>query len=267
MKKIKANIGRPFKLIAAIVVIIAIIITAGLIFAQYLKSLSFFTIKEIIVKDNNRIDLSYLKGKNIFNIDLSRESLYAWRMYPVYKRIRLIRVLPNRIYVDFAKRKPMALVKINNRYFAVDEGAIFFDAGLILDARDPGWINLPLILGLGHKIPNPRSGTKYYVSELGVGLRLIRDMTKIRICRDFRLISIDLSNADSLLLQFSLPSLAGSGIVEVKLGREDTGTRIRILAGLLYRFKKDWNSVKYIDLRFKEPVIRFNEISKLKKGD
>ena len=264
MRKIKKDFRLPPKPLIIFAVILAIFLLATAVFFNSLRNLSLFNIREITVKQGAAIDLAYLKGKNIFSVDLERESMYTWRRYPLYKKIRLIRVLPDRIYVDFVKRQPVALVKLNAKYFSVDDEVMFFDAKLILNPTDPAWQSLPVILGLGPKIPNPKSACKYYVPELDFGLKILREAEKNKGFKDYRIISLDLAGQDSAIIFLTLPSIANAGIVEVKLGKENIISRLRILEGLLYQFKKDWNSIKYIDLRFKEPAIKFHDMAKNK---
>lgn len=266
MRKTKKEFRLPPKGFIIFAIFSAIILLVAVLLLNCLKNLSLFTIREVTVRQGAAIDLSYLKGKNIFSVDLELESRYAWRRYPVYKKIRLIRMLPDRIFVDFVSRRPLALVKLNAKYFSVDDDAILFDAGLILKPADPAWQVLPVISGLGPKIPNPKSACKYYVPELDFGLQVIREAGKNKGFKDYRIISLDLSSPDSAVMLLTLPSLANAGIVEVKLGREDIISRLRILEGLLYQFKKDWNSIKYIDLRFREPAIKFNDMNNNEKG-
>ncbi len=266
MRKTKKEFRLPSKALIIFVIIIAVILPAVVLFLNSLKDLSLFTIREITVKQGAAIDLAYLKGKNIFSVDLKRESEHTWRRYPVYKNIRLIRVLPDRVYVDFVKRQPVALIKLKGKYFIIDEDIMLFDASLILVPNDPLLQSLPVILGLDSKIPNPKSACRYHLSEIDFGLKIIREAGKNKGFRDFRIISLDLSSPDSAFMFLTLPSLANAGIVEVKLGKEDTISRLRILEGLLYQFKKDWNSIKYIDLRFKEPAIKFYDMTKNIKG-
>ena len=266
MRKIKKEFRLPPAGLIIFAVVSALILLSAVFFFSNLKNLSIFTIREITVKQGAAIDLAYLKGKNLFSIDLARESQNARLRYPVYKRIRLIRILPDRVYVDFVKRRPVALVKLNTKYYSVDEDAMLFDAGSVLNANDPAWQTLPVMTGLDSKIPNPRPAVRYYLPELGFGLKIISEAEKNKGFRDFRIVSLDLSVPGNTLMFLTLPSLANAGIVEVKLGKEQIISRLRILEGLLYQFKKDWNSIKYIDLRFKEPAIKFIDMSKIRKG-
>ena len=47
--------------------------------------------------------------------------------------------------------------------------------------------------------------------------------------------------------------------MEVKIGREDIHNKLALLATLLAQVKNNIYNIEYIDLRFKEPVIKFRE--------
>ena len=74
---------RPFKLFGFFVklaVISVIIFLANFFIISYIwrvfRHSDYFIIKEAVVRNAGGIDLSYLKGKNIFSIDLRKESGY-----------------------------------------------------------------------------------------------------------------------------------------------------------------------------------------------
>jgi hypothetical protein len=46
-------------------------------------------------------------------------------------------------------------------------------------------------------------------------------------------------------------------VLEVKIGQGDISDKMRVLGELFIQLKKDLSNIKYIDLRFKEPVIKF----------
>ncbi len=102
----------PFKSIFIAAIASLMIICFIVYLARTLRQLDFFKIKEVIIAKGNSADLSYLKGQNIFALDLKQESRYILQSYPTYKKIRLVRILPDRLFVDFVKRVPLAYIKL-----------------------------------------------------------------------------------------------------------------------------------------------------------
>lgn len=247
-----------------LIIVIIVFVVAGFVIGylgKTLRTLDYFRIKEIMVNEGESDEFSYFKGRNIFSIDLKKESIYISELYPSYKKIRLIRVLPSRIFVDFIKRRPLAYIKLY-RYLCVDDDQVLFDVPPELQELD-----LPLILGLETKIFGPKSGKKYNIRELALGLDIIRELNNNKALKDYKLKTVDvasLANA-SFFLQGPLPPAnytqrqvtIGQVGTEVRVGQDDIKGRINILSTLLGQIKKDWGNIRYIDLRFKEPVIKF----------
>lgn len=259
MKNQKIKLALKIAASAAIILAVVIFLLAAL-WHNFTK-LDYFRIKDVLTSENNDIDLSYLKGQYIFSVNLSKESAYLSQLYPVYRKIRLVRVLPSRIYADFIKRKAVAYVKLY-RYFFVDEESVLFDSPGREMTED-----LPVITGLETKIFGPKSGKRFNVKELALALTVIKDIRDNRMLRFQRVKKIDVAHPAnaSVILQLRLksPGLFTQAVysepLEVKIGQVDVGDKINMLANLFIQLKKDWFNIKYIDLRFKEPVIKFKD--------
>lgn len=246
---------RIFAFIARLGIICAIIFLAYLFIIGYIwKALRFseyFTVKDVAARNSGSIDLSYLKGRGIFGVDLRKESSYLLKSFPEYADVRMAKVLPGRIFADFIKRTPLALVKLY-RPFAVDRsGAVFF-----LEPQNDG-VALPVITGLETKLFAPRQGKKYNIRELSLALSAIELVKKNRTLEGCSIKRIDASSAANL--SFFMEDWQAN-LLEVKLGADNIGHKVMMLAGLLSAARKDIGSIKYIDLRFKEPVIKFNDV-------
>jgi len=250
----KRQLKLPFKAITVLAIIfLALAFIIGYSWRS-LKNSDYFNVKEVASSEANAIDLSYLKGKNIFNIDLMDESRDILSAYPDYKAIKVARVLPNRLFVSFIRRKPFALVKLY-RYFAIDESGVFFYPPAEVPAVD-----LPVVTGLETKIFGPRPGKAYNVSELVLVLHILKEVKRNRLLKNCKLTRIDVANMANASIFIPCPgqSLAPCEL-EVKLGREKIKDKITILAGLLIDAKNDLSRIKYIDLRFNDPVIKFKD--------
>lgn len=282
MKKQKFNLPRTFNKVrglpikitsplragARLITIVIIIFLALMFIIGYilkiLKTSDYFKIKEIITRESNTIDLSYLKEKNIFSVNLRNESRYILESSPDCSNIKLIRVLPNRIFVDFIKRQPIAFVKLY-RYFSLDEDGVLFYA-----PNQPEELELPVILGLETKIFGPKPGKKYNIKELLLALNIIKEVKRSRVLKNYKIKKIDVTNLASASIFIPHPqkvsdyskgqAVIGFENLEVKLGEDNIKDMISILAGLIRQEKLDLANIKYIDLRFKEPVIKFKDV-------
>jgi len=257
-----AGVLVKFFIIAAIIFLALFFITSYIY--KILGASDYFKIKEIITRDNSSVNLSYLKGKNIFRIDVEGESRYILESFPNYGRINLVRVLPDRIFVDFVERQPQALLKFY-KYFALDkEGVLFTPSSQDLQAE------LPVILGLETKIFGPKPGKKYNLKEINLVLNIIKEMNTNKTLKDYKIKKIDVTNPSNSTVFIALthsnqdisvkkPQARPEELLEVRVGGEGVKDKFAVLAGIINQEKLNLTKIKYIDLRFKESVIKLRE--------
>ncbi len=249
--------------IIAIIILLVLCLSISYIY-KILSTSDYFNIKEIITRDNDSIGLSYLKGKNIFGIDLESESRYISESFPNYGKINLVRVLPDRIFVDFVKRSPIALLKLY-KYFALDkEGILFTPSNVAMQSE------LPIILGLETKIFGPKPGKRYNLKEINLVLNIIKEMNINKALKDYKIKKIDVTNpaSSTIFIAFAhspsdasvkKPQVTPEELLEVKFGEERVKAKFAVLAGIIIQEKLSLNKIRYIDLRFKEPVIKLKD--------
>lgn len=262
MRKNKASLPVKLNLRLLMPAMRLIILGAIIIFALFsivgysggvLKDSEYFKIKDIIInKTKDRLDFSYFVGYNIFALDLKIEARRISELYPTYSNIRLIRVLPNRLFIGFTERRPIAYIKLY-RHFLVDKDAVLFD---MPKGQKPEESQLPVISGLDTKIFGAKPGNRYNIKELALALNIIQEVKINNFFKDYKVQKIDvasLANTSCLIAPLAPEFKA----VEVKIGHDNIRDKIRILAGTLVQLSGDPGKIKYIDLRFKEPVIKF----------
>ncbi|MFH1198632.1 MAG: hypothetical protein V1650_00490 [Candidatus Omnitrophota bacterium] len=268
MKKRKTKQHRRYKqkpeFPVQLVVIFAIIIIAiggaiGYIW-RVVTTAEYFRIKDVAVREQGVVDFSYLKGKNIFDISLGDEIGGILERYPNYSQIKLVRILPNRIYVDFIRRRPVAFVKLAAKFFAVDsKGVIFY---IPAQAEDSG---LPLILGLENKASRFKLGKKNNIRELYFALYIIYELKSNRALHDYKISRIDVSSSRSaeFFISFADKQIT-VGDLQVKISPENLREKVGLLAGLVTQGRSDLANVEYVDLRFKEAVIKLKDVKNAK---
>ncbi|MDD4980410.1 MAG: cell division protein FtsQ/DivIB [Candidatus Omnitrophica bacterium] len=263
MRKQKINL--PVKLLILGLVIFTVLFFIISYLAATLKSLDYFKIKEVVFnKSEGNFDFSYLIGRNIFNLDLRKESRYISELYPDYKKISLVRLLPDRLCIVFTQRLPLAYVKLY-RYFYVDNEMVLFD---IANGQAPG--ELPLIAGLEKKISGVKPGKRYNIKELAIALNIIRAARANILLKNYKIKRIDVADPANTTCFMVYPvgptgntqahTVALPQVLEVRIGQNGVNARMCVLADLLNQLKKESGNIKYIDLRFKEPVIKFKDV-------
>jgi len=245
---------------------LALFIAAAILFVfflHFLRTAKYFTVKEIIFNGECNIDLTHLKGQNIFDLEFKEVSGYIVKKYPLYKQVKITRILPDRLFVDFTKRQAVALVKLY-KFFYVDKDSVLFDA---TQAISQGNENLPVILGLENKGVQPKAGERYRSKELAAALSIIANLKAFP--KEYVFKKIYVGDLSSISLSMYAPILIKSPAfaktlmaqreMEIKIDSGNIRKKLFILAGLLLQEKNDLQNIKYIDLRFKEPVIKYNE--------
>ncbi len=265
MKKPKINL--LFRLLFTSVILGLIAALAFGYLTYVVKGMDYFTIRDIVSNQEGPIDLGYLKGRNIFTVDLEKESRRVTAMYPYCKNVRLVRILPNRLYVEFRSRLPVAVLKLY-RFFLVDDEMVIFNPVSREQALDS---KLPVIVGLETKIFGPKAGVRYESNELSFALDIIKAARAGRVLRYFRIRKLDAANINSVSFILDVPirpalvprdrKPAEPEGLEVKIGKGQVKGDLAVLEGLLVQLKNDWSNIKYIDLRFSEPVIKFKDKS------
>ncbi len=261
MKKRKFNF--PIKpLFLSLIILLVLAFIMGYIW-RTLTTSDYFKVSDIIGKEVLNIDLSYLKGKNIFTLDLPGESATIAKVCPDCLRVRLARVLPDRVFLEFVKRKPVALVRLY-RYFAVDQEGVFFPS-----SSGPQDSGLPLIIGLETKLFGIKPGKRCDVKELALALSIIKEVKKARLLKDFQIQKIEVAGVDDITVSMPLvPKSSGYSdwqaiekqkFLEIKISQGNIVEKVAIMAGLINQEKQNLSNIKYIDLRFKEPVIKFKD--------
>ena len=261
MKKQKFKL--PIKIILFLVIILlAIALLIGYIW-KVLTTSDFFTVKQVVVR-NSAVSFDYLKGKNIFRLNLRNESWRALLSCPDCRKVRFARIFPNCVFVDFLKRQPVALVKFYKNFAIDEQGIFFYPSGSIEEIR------LPVIYGLETKIFGPKPGIRYNRPEINLALSIIKEFKAQRVFRSFVLKRIDLADRESAgffvllpkqIADFSKANPRAEWLgFEVRIGENNIKEKMMILGGLVIQASKEWANIKYIDLSFKEPVIKLNNV-------
>jgi len=215
------------------------------------KNLGCFNVKDILMFEGDSSQFSYLKGRNIFKIDLDAEADYISRLYPDFKKVRIVRVLPDRLFVDLVERLPLARVSLYKEFF-VDGDGVLFNVN-----PDKAALELPKISGLETKIFGAKSGKKYNVDSLLGAIKLIKDIKANRVLRKHKINEINVGRSDQI-------TIIMDDYLEVKLDSDTSRNKIDILAGWLSQIKPGKQAIEYVDLRFRDPVVKYKDDAKQK---
>lgn len=253
--------------IIRLLVFTAVLLFVIICFIRLAQKTDFFRVKEVLIRDANAAyptpNLGYLIGRSIIGIDLKKEGYVISESFPAYKKANLVRIMPDKLCVIFTARSPAAYLKLQ-RYFYIDEEAMLFEpAGSEIPA------DLPLIVGVEVKDLASLQGKRhkiYPAGDIGIGFRapgivtaltIIKAVKDNRALRDISVKKIDV--ADPINSSFFIVVNPAGMILQVKIGQDYIPDKINILTGVLAQLGNDLNKIDYVDLRFKQPVIKLKE--------
>ncbi len=249
MKKNKVSfpritLSRGFVLKTAL----AVCILSGCLYLLHsLMRLDYFRIRQVVVREgavvlkDRSADFNFLVGKNIFSIDLKRYARSVAAVNPVYRKARMIRYLPDTIGVDLLKRTVLAVID-ENRKLCIDAQLVVFEDDSAIPQR------APVIGGFNRNGPCSRPGYKCAMPEIVFAANVIKQSRPLPLAR--------VNVADSMTAELFL--LDG---LQIKIGADDLAGKLRFLNNLISQMGREISKVEYIDLRFKEPVIKFKQNS------
>jgi len=148
------------------------------------------------------------------------------------------------------------------KYFALDEEGVLFN--LPVQPEESG---LPVILGLETKIFGPKPGRNCNIREVALALDTIKEIKRNKALKGYRIKKLDVASRANASVFISLPgqppdysggqaAAAQEYLLEVRLGADNIEDKIAILGGIFAQGKFDLYKIKYIDLRFKGPVVK-----------
>lgn len=218
-----------------------------------IKNSDFFAIKDIwyesSLKAIDKSELSSLKGKSLLTIDLKKIQRQLQTRYPQYKNLRVLRRFPDQILVSAYRRYVVAQVKAGNGTFFVDENATILSQLKAVDQK------LPVITGIsfGKKGLSANNAASNY--QMQVALKIIKEFQKDKALSNCPILRIDVSH----LSEIHVDILEG---LPVLFDRDNVEQKVKILSLVLTQAKVDPMTVRYIDLRFKEPILGTTELEK-----
>lgn len=234
MKKRKSRF--PAKIVLVSSLFLAGIFLILFLFYYFLTNSGFFEIR-----DSDRFS-----GQNIFKLNLREEAQKLSRQNPDYKQVVLGRLLPDKIEVDFIAYKPIARVELSE-YFCVDEQGVLF----CCTGQKEDILRLPLITGLASRISHPRSGIRYNENSLLAALEFIIDLSSDKkLTKQIKIKEMNLANANDIFLFTVSGCKINLGIAKF------LKKKLSVLRSLFGESNFNLANIEYIDLRFREPVVK-----------
>lgn len=233
---------------------ISIILIVGFFMTVFIRSAislitnsSYFHIANI--ESTNKLSdidlkkISYLRGKNIFYVDLKEFQDKLHRLYPDASRIRVSKRLPNQIFIDFTFRTPFA------RFDSFGQSGIIDQQGYIIsmERNMDDSQKLPLITGFSFS--GFKTGKIITSGALHSGIEIIEKFYKIDSLNQYSLKKVDVSHLSRIRIHLNQD-------LNIILDQKGITDKLNFLGIILARSEINQKQIQYIDLRFEEPVVK-----------
>ena len=195
-----------------------------------------------------------LMGMNLWRVDLRAVAEDLKRQEPWWKDVRVIRVLPNTIRIVAIPRLPAAQVRLDAATRASGGGPgrwhpVDGDGFILPDGNAEPAERLVRVVGFQRAGVALKAGGDNRDERLIAALRILRRIQRTQPVVWRRLTGLDVGDPSQLRLVLD-------GETEIRCGSEtELDTQLGKLRGVLRAMARQPVKARYIDVRFKDPVM------------
>jgi len=215
---------------------------------------SLFTVRSIMIADNIQPlelpELTKLKGHNLFAADLSKLEAKVRARYPQLADVRVMRRFPDQISVTAVKREPFAKVLIDGRLSVIDR------YGYMMGSPIEGQESLTVIKGLKHQ--KVSAGTLVEDDRVKMGSMIAMLFHQDKGLSSAHLAMVNLEDVTRIVCDLQIEEAD----FQVFIDKENIPARLKTLSQVLSRGGLDLKQIKYMDLRFGEPILGQKKVKK-----
>lgn len=237
-----------FKIKEILLVLIGavLVVFLGILSGEFFNESRYFSVKTIKIDSSlqfiDKNDLAVLQNKNIFEINLQALQKKLRTKYPQVSDLKVLRKFPDQILVVAKKRSPFAQIEVDKTVIILDE------LGVVLSKSTSSNNGLSMILGL-EPVEDPALGRPLASNRLNAALKILRAFDELG--NDFPQLSI----VDVDVSQLSKITIGLSNKLLVVIDTDKVDQRMKLLSVILAQKAINLSEAKYVDLRFKEPIV------------
>lgn len=229
--------ARPFVAVAAVLAVV------GMCGGLAIRSEAFLIEDVQMTAETPLIVPPTLIGRNLWDVDLRGLSDTLKRQQPHLKQVRVTRRLPNALSIHAVQRVPVAQIKL------VPWHLVDADGYVLPEARQKPFDQVVLLKGVEHAKAPLKVGRENQTEAMQRALRVLSRLRTAPALAAHRLVSIDVSDPAQLLF-------AIDDEIEIRCGSEaELAIQLGRLRSVLDRVAREDIIIRYIDLRFPDPVV------------
>ena len=232
-------IRHPQPVLAAVLLVVA-----GWGVMRYVRRAEAFRITRVVLPSGSSLELHEpVVGQNLWALDIRALAQSLHGQQPWLKGVRVVRELPQTIRIDAIERRPVAQIHVR-RWHPVDA------EGFILPQGSPEpFAQLTRVTGLKPSRDPLEVGEVNTIPRLAVALRVLDVLQRHPALASRRVTEVNVDVPQQL-------KFVVDGVTEVRCGSEEAlDGQLDRLRRALKVIAKQGMDVRYVDVRFKEPVI------------
>lgn len=184
-----------------------------------------------------------LLGRHLWEVDVEGLARQLKAQRPSLKRVRVVRLLPDTLQIESLPRLPVAQVRLGS-WFAVDAEGYILPEGHATPSDQ-----LIVLKGVESLNAPLKAGRQSTGDAMTRALRVLDRLKQAPELAGHRVAAIDVGDPQQL-------SFVMDDDVEVRCGEEsDLDAHLGRLQAVLKRVANHAVSIRYIDIRFQDPVI------------
>jgi cell division septal protein FtsQ len=216
-------------------------------FSAFLHTSKIFLIRDIFVEESlgevKLPELEKLKGHNIFLVDLVKVENKVQTKFPHIGDLKILRHFPDGIAVTGFLRRPVVEAALNGHTLEISADGYFLRH--VEREGDP----LPVVRGL--KSANAVAGERVADENLLLAMNIVELIKSARALSALGFREVDISDPLKITCRFRDEAMNFDVFIE----KDRVADKLKVLSAIVERSDLELAQVKYIDLRFEEPVI------------
>jgi len=211
------------------------------------RSSPYFVVKEVFYDPSleyiSSKVINQLKGRSLFEINPKDIHDRIKSLYPRISNLRVVKRYPNQILIIAKQRKPFAQVLVSDQIFTLDRDRTVISAASSVSPE------LPYITGVQAKSRGVIVGVAMRDRKLDVAFNILSRAAQKRGLSGNLIGQIDVKNLSQIDLYLN-------NQLKVIIDQDDLDDKLETLVLVLSQVSSTIDEVNYIDLRFKEPIVK-----------
>ncbi len=206
-----------------------------------------FNIKEVRIDDSvsfiNEDIFRKIKGENIFRIDLQKLQRRLAFRYPQISDLKVLRLFPDRLLITARKRLPFLQTMISNLVVTLD------DDGVVISTKSKRDTVIPFVLGIDERNTRVALGRPLRSKLLKAVLEIVKRFQSNENLSGYDVEKIKVESLSRIHLYLS-------NDLRVLMDAQQVNEKLLQLGLFLSSKKIDISSTQYIDLRYKDIIVK-----------